>query len=379
MMTRFAKARGGAPWAPVGSPCHAVRRWMAAAVVGALATLPIGIPKIYAQEKPLRIGVLALGPRWMPAWRCGPLETQGTAPEARAEALDPNVPGLKGDLEKLGYVEDRPENKDKPGRRFLLDVRTGNLEALRRFAQQFTQQRVDLILAITTPPALVAQEATRANPIPIIFTAVSDPVGEGFAQSLSRPGGRMTGISTQLIQGSGKRVEMFKEMVPGMRRVLTMYKADYRVAEQSMTEMRMAAADQGMTLVEKHASNRTEVQAVLSEIRRGGVDGFIFAVDAVAVSNADLVIDRGLRQRVPIFGILDFMAEWGALGAYGPSPYQQGRRAAYYVDKIARGTKPGDLPVEPMDPTFVVNLRTAACLGLALPPAVLHQADRVIR
>jgi putative ABC transport system substrate-binding protein len=315
----------------------------------------------------------------MPVWHCGPRDPRQAAAEARADVLDPSVLGFRDELEKLGYVEDRPDTRGKTGRRFVLEIRQGNLEAVRRFAQQLAQERVDLILAFPTLPVRAAQEATRASPIPIVFTAVSDPVRDGFAQSLSRPGGWITGVSTQLIQGSGKRVEVFKEMVPRLRRLLAIYQADFAVAQQSLTEMRKAALQLEVSLVEKHVKNREEVQAALADVRRDTVDGIVFPVDAVLVANADLVVEKSLEQGVPAFGILDFIAEWGALAAYGPSPYQAGRRAAHYADKIFKGMKPGDLPVEPLDPTFVVNLKAAACLGVSVPPTLLHQADRVIR
>ncbi len=331
------------------------------------------------QENPIRIGVLGLGPRRMPVWHCGPRDPHQDVPEPRLESPPIDAVGLRDELEKLGYVEDRPENKAKPGRRFVLDVRQGNLDEVKRYAQQFAQERVDIIFAITTLPTKAAQEATQANPIPIVFVAVSEPVGDGLAQSLARPGGLITGVSTQLIEGSGKRVEVFKEMLPGLRRLLTIYKPGFPVALRSMVEVRKVADDLGLRLREKHANNRQEIRAALADVRRDTVDGILFAVDSTLISNADLVLAKSLEQRVPAFGIIDFLAEWGALAAYGPSPYQQGRRAAYYVDKIVKGANVGDLPVEPLDPTFVVNLKAAACLGVTVPPAVLHQADRVIR
>ena len=374
---RYGKARTRRAF----SSAPAAARWAASALASlGLLVVPFFMsPAAIAQEKPLHIGALFLGPRKLPLWHCGPRDPRQPAPETRADAIDPGTLGFRDELEKLGYLEDRPGTKEKPGRRFVLDIRQGNLEAVKRFAQQFAQERVDLILATPTLPVRAAQEATRPNPIPILFTAVSDPVRDGFAQSLSRPGGWITGISTQLIQGSGKRVEVFKEMVPGLRRVLAIYQADFVVAQQSLAEMRKAATQLEVTLVERHAKNRAEVQAAVADVRRDTMDGIVFPVDAVLVANADLVVEKSLEQRVPAFGILDFMAEWGALGAYGPSPYQAGRRAAYYADKIFKGAKAGDLPVEPMDPTFVVNLKAAACLGVTVPPAVLHQADRVIR
>jgi putative tryptophan/tyrosine transport system substrate-binding protein len=101
--------------------------------------------------------------------------------------------------------------------------------------------------------------------------------------------------------------------------------------------------------------------------------------DSLIISNVDVILETSLERRVPAFALQDFMADWGALGAYGPSAYQAGGRDAFYVDKISKGVKPGDLPVEPVDPTFVINLKAAECLGISLPLEVLHQADRVIR
>ncbi len=373
-MARYASVRGARR-----GPSIAARRRVAVAAVGAIGLLFLGVSPAVGQEKPLRIGVLALGPRKVPSLRCRSQGPQQTAGEPQVEAVPADARGLRDELEKMGYVDDRPETKGKAGRRFVLTIGQGNLEAVKRYAQQFAQERVDVIFAFPTLPVRAAQEATRANPIPIVFTAVSDPVGDGFAQSLARPGGWITGVSTQLVQGSGKRVEIFKEMVPGARRLLTIYKPDFLVAQRSLAEMREAAPRVGIALLERHANTREELQAILSGVRRDGIDGIIFPVDAVLVANADLVLETSLKERVPAFGIVDFLAEWGALAAYGPSPYQSGRRAAYYVDKIARGAKPGELPVEPLDPTFVVNLKAAACLGVSIPPTLLHQADRVIR
>lgn len=373
------RPRGATRRASPAGPREGGPRRAAGAIVVAVALLLPGAPPPAAQEKPLRIGVLGLGPRKVPVWHCGPGDTRHAPAEPQPEAMPVDALGLRDELEKLGYVEDRPENRGKPGRRFVLEVRQGNLEMVRRYAQQFAQERVDLIFAFPTLPVRAAQEATRANPIPILFAAVSDPVRDGFAQSLSRPGGWITGISTQLVQGSGKRVEVFKEMLPGLRRLLAISQADFAPAQRSMAEMRKVAADLGIALLERHASSRAEVQAALADVRRERVDGIIIPADAIVTSNIDVVLETSLERRVPAFGILDFMAEWGALGAYGPSPYQAGRRVAHYVDKIVKGATPGELPVEPLDPTFTVNLKAAACLGVSIPPAVLHQADRVIR
>jgi putative ABC transport system substrate-binding protein len=211
------------------------------------------------------------------------------------------------------------------------------------------------------------------------MTGVSDPVGEGFVSSLARPGGFITGVSHQLVQGSGKRVELFREMVPGLRRLITMRQPGYGPSEKSLEEIRAVARQLQIQVLDWNVTSREELQAALAEARWEAGDGIMIIPDSLIISNVDLILETSLEQRVPAFGLQDFMADWGALGAYGPSAYQAGGRDALYVDKISKGAKPGDLPVEPVDPTFVINLKAAQCLGISLPLDVLHQADRVIR
>jgi putative tryptophan/tyrosine transport system substrate-binding protein len=122
-----------------------------------------------------------------------------------------------------------------------------------------------------------------------------------------------------------------------------------------------------------------ELRSSLAKARWQAGDGIMVVPDTHVISNIDLVLETSLEQRIPAFGVQDFMADWGALAAYGPSAYQSGTHSAIYVDKISKGANPGDIPVEPLDPTFVINLKVAECLGLSPPLEVLHQADRVIR
>jgi putative ABC transport system substrate-binding protein len=132
-------------------------------------------------------------------------------------------------------------------------------------------------------------------------------------------------------------------------------------------------------LLDWGVTSRDELQTVLAEARWQPGDGILIIPDTFIISNVDLVLETSLEQRVPTLGLQDYMADWGALAAYGPSAYQAGTHSAQYVDKISKGAKPGDLPIEPMDPTFVINLKAAECLGISLPLELLHQADRVIR
>jgi putative ABC transport system substrate-binding protein len=332
-----------------------------------------------AQEKPLRIGVLALGPRYEPVWRCGQADYEPGSEAPKAETTPSYVRGLLDGLQRLKYVEVQADGMGKGGRRFVLDLRTGTQQQVRQFAREFVAKRVDVIVAIATATVAIAQEETRGYSIPILMTGVSQPVGEGFVQSLARPGGFITGVSHQLSQGSGKRVELFKEMQPKLQHLISIRRPGYSVSEQSMSEIRAAADRLKIDVLDWGAASREELKAVLRNVRSDPSAGILISPDSLIISNLDVILETSLARRVPVFGLQDYMADWGALAAYGPSAFQAGAHVARYIDKISRGANPGDLPVEPIDPIFVVNLKTAECLAISPPLDLLRQADRIIR
>jgi len=365
-------------WTTSDRLCNGIRTHAATLLVA--VALLLGAPlSVSADEKPIRIGVLALGPRAVPAWHCGSDEYRLASAAARPEAVPPAVLGLRDELIRLKYVEDRLENAGIPGRRFALDIRMGTLQDLRVYAKEFVRKRVDMILAVATATVRIAQEETRDTPIPILMSAVSDPVGEGFARSLARPGGSITGVGHQMVQGSGKRVELFKQLTPALQRLITMRRPGYRPSEESMQDVRVVARELKMDLVDLEITSREELQSALAKTSWYSGDGIMVLPDTFIISNVDLILETSLEHRVPAFGLQDYMADWGALAAYGPSPYQSGAHDALYVDKINKGAKPGDLAIEPIDPTFVVNLRAAKCHGISPSLEVLRQADRIIR
>ncbi len=367
----------------VGGACSRAQiggEWPRCAAYLIIAGLLIIIPSAGAtQEKRIEIGVLALGPRPVPTWHCGPRDYQLASAERPREAMPFYVLGLHDELEKLKYVEDRPGNAGKPGRRFALELGVGTLKEVREYAREFVRRKVDMIVGVATLAVRVAQEETRGRSMPILMTGVSDPVGEGFVNSLARPGGFITGVSHQLVQGSGKRVELFRDMVPGLRRLITMRVPNYGPSEKSMEEIKAVAEQLKIEVLDWSVTSREELEAALAKFQWKPGDGIMILPDSLIISNVDVVLEASLERRIPAFGLQDFMADWGAIGAYGPSAYQAGGRDAFYVDKISKGVKPGDLPVEPVDPTFAINLKAAECLGISLPLEVLHQADRVIR
>jgi putative tryptophan/tyrosine transport system substrate-binding protein len=337
-----------------------------------------------AQEKTLEIGVLALGPRSVPAWRCGQEVPQPGEQGSRHETMPHYVLGLLDWLEKLKYVEAGPDGKPKKasagsGRRFAIDLRMGTAEELKSAARDFARKRVDIIVGVATLAVGIAQQETRGSQIPILMTGVSEPVTEGFVESLARPGGVITGVSHQLLQGSGKRVELFKEIVPGLRRLISMRMPSYSVSEKSVPETRAAAHRFNMKVVDYTVATRKELQTVLSELQPDRGDGILVSPDSLILSNVDLIIEYSLSHRIAAFAPMTHMVEWGILAAYGPSAFQAGAHVARYVDKISKGAKPGDMPVEPIDPTFVINLKAAKCLGVSIPLQVLQQADQVIQ
>ena len=332
-----------------------------------------------AQERPLEIGVLAFGPRPIPVWSCGSAPPAPGAAQPKQDTMPFYIVGLLEGLEKLHYVDSRSEKAGGAGRRVNLDIRMGNFQELKTHAQQLARKPVDMIVAVASAAVRIAQEETRGHPIPILFPGISDPVGEGFVQSLAHPGGLITGVSHQEVQGSGKRLELFKEMVPGLRRVVTLRRLGYRPSELALADVRVNAARLKIEIVDWAVENRDDLKAQLAKLTPDTADGLMILPDSLVISSLDLIIPASIAQRVPTFGLQDFMADWGALASYGPSARQAGGRVAQYIDKIAKGSKPGDLPVEPVDPLFSINLNVANCLGLTVPLEVLRQADRVIR
>jgi putative ABC transport system substrate-binding protein len=271
-------------------------------------------------------------------------------------------------LRELGWTE---------GRTVTIALRwaEGRNERFAEIADEFVREKVDIIVT-GGGAVLAAKQATST--IPIVFALANDPVGIGLVTSLSRPGGNITGLSQQATDLAGKRLELLREFVPGLRRFAILGNAGYPAAVLEMSEAEDAARKLGLnaTLLEIRRSEDIEPAFVRSQY---SAQALYVVADSLAGSNRTEINTRALRARLPtMHGIREYV-ETGGLMSYGPSISDLFRRAAELVDKILRGAKPADLPVEqPTKFELVVNLKIAKALNLDLPPMLLARADDVI-
>jgi len=229
---------------------------------------------------------------------------------------------------------------------------------------------------VATPPTLAAKQATAV--IPVVFAAVDDPVGTGLVASLARPGGNVTGLAMQSIDLAGKRLALLREVVPGLRRLAIIANAEYPFAMLEMAEFQTAARTLGLD-VAPFEIRRAEDIVPAFEALEGRADALYVVGDALVITHRIRINTLALAARLPTIHVAREFVESGGLMSYGPNFADLFRRAADYVDKILRGTKPAEIPVEqPTKFDLVINLTTAKALGLTIPESFLLRADEVI-
>jgi ABC-type uncharacterized transport system substrate-binding protein len=264
------------------------------------------------------------------------------------------------------------------GRTVAIEIRwaEGRNERLADTAAEFVRRKVDVIVTSATPPTVAAKQATSV--IPIVFAAVGDPVGAGLVESLARPGGNVTGLSLQQTDAVGKRLELLREVIPGLHRLAIMANSSNPSSGLDMREAQATAGTLGLESVTSEI-RRPEDIAPAFDALKGRVEALYVVNDPLVNTNRVRMITLALAARLPaIYGFREFV-EAGGLMSYGPNYSDLFRRAAGYVDKILRGAKPADLPVEqPTKFDFVINLTTAKALNLGVPPTLLALADEVI-
>jgi putative ABC transport system substrate-binding protein len=239
------------------------------------------------------------------------------------------------------------------------------------------QDRADIIFADHDDAVKAAQQATTH--IPIVFATVGDPVGLGLIQTFARPGGNLTGVDDLHLELGPKRLEVFQELIPRLKRVLFLYQATDAYSTAEAQELRTAARRLGMVLVEQAVRTQEEAQAAIAAVQPGEVDG-ILAPRCCALNIAGLVLEATTRRAIPTMFEAVFWVEHGALASYGPDLYTSGWMAARLVDKIIKGANPAEIPVE-VNPKIelAINLKVATALGLTLAPEALYRADRLVR
>jgi putative ABC transport system substrate-binding protein len=273
------------------------------------------------------------------------------------------------ELERLGWTQ---------GRNVAIEYRwtEGRNEPLTGMAAELVRLNVDVIVTDSTPTTLAAKQATSV--IPIVFGAVGDPVGAGLVASLARPGGNVTGLSNQSPDLASKRLELLREVVPGLRRLGILINVTNAGAVAEMHGVEAAAAVFGLDVAKLEVQQAADFEAAIQGFSGPGLALYV-ALDALANSYALRINTLALGQRLPTMHGTREQLEAGGLMSYGPDALDFRRRAADYVDKILRGAKPADLPVEqPTKFELVVNLTTARALGLTISPAFLARADAVI-
>jgi putative ABC transport system substrate-binding protein len=304
-------------------------------------------------------------------FRLGVLVT-GTAAHSPAPDL-PSLPAWKPFLDgmrELGYVY---------GQHFGAEVRSaqGRPERLPRLATELVALDIDVILANSTPDVLAAKNATST--VPIVMTTPGDPVGDGLVASLARPGGNLTGLTLAVVELSGKRLEILKETVPRLRRVAVFTVPGFAQTERGFAETQAAARRLGVQVQRVEVGDGSGLQAGFNAAKRNGADGVIVQSHTTYIGLRARISELAIAHRLPtMFSFRDHV-EAGGLMAYGVNIADLARRAAAYVDKILRGAKPADLPIQqPTKWELVINIKTAKALGLTIPPSVLARAPELI-
>jgi ABC-type uncharacterized transport system substrate-binding protein len=277
---------------------------------------------------------------------------------------------LKQGLANLGWVE---------GRNIFFEFRypEGKPDSLATLAAELVGANVDVIVTSGTEPTQAARNAT--NTIPIVMAQIGDAVGAGLVVSLARPGGNVTGLTLVATEQSTKRLELIKEVLPDVVRAAVIWNGSNASHRLQLMEMEPAAPMLGLQLQSLPARSAGEIETSIAAAAHGRAELIITMDDLLILFNRPRIVELAMRQKIPVVGEFRALADAGALLSYAPYTPAMWRRAANYIDKIFKGAKPADLPVEqPIKFELVVNLKTAKALGLKIPGSFLLRADEVI-
>jgi putative ABC transport system substrate-binding protein len=303
-------------------------------------------------------------------------EAQQTGKVPRIGILSGGAPGSGGvrvlleALRDVGLAE---------GRGAVFDIRytEGRTERFSVFAAELVNLRVDILIAAGTPGAIAAKQATST--IPVVMVAVSDPVGSQLVASLARPGGNITGLSLLAPELSAKRLDLLKQALPQVSRIAVLWNVSNEGMMLRFRETQTAARSLGVTLESVGVRTPDEFAEAFGRLTKGRPDALLVLADTVTIGQSKSIVQFAEANRIPAIYEQKSFVDAGGLMAYGIDVLDQYRRVAMYVDRILKGAKPADLPVEqPRKFELVINLKTAKTLGVTISPSVLHRADQIV-
>jgi putative ABC transport system substrate-binding protein len=327
-----------------------MRRLAAISLLVSVAFAPVAPTLAQSSDKVWRLGVLTL-----------PTGASSPVFETFRSVVFP-------ELATQGYVE---------GRNLAIEIRVGAPDKLPELARELVATRPDVVIAVSSWAVRAVQEASQTTPIVGSFIGV-DPIAAGFATSLARQGSNITGIVMLAPELDGKRVDVLHQTVPSARRIAALARSR-QLEASNLAEMEKAAIQADLELITFYAAAPEEFPAAFVKMREAGVEALAISSVPEFAGNAATLAAEAIASRLPTVCEWDWMAHEGCLLGYGPDFAELRRRTTYYVVQIFRGASPGELPLEqPTHFKFTVNLKTAAALGLTIPPAILARADEVI-
>ena len=332
----------------------------------------------YLQYSPARRAMLVASVAWPALAWTGAVRAQSPARVRRIGLLSLYSPSVTASwhrafasgLRDLGWVEGKNISIEY---RYAEDKR----DRLSALAADLVRLKVDVIVASSTPEAQASRDTTRS--IPIVMVIPGDPVASGLIESLARPGGNITGLATMSPQLAGKRIELLKEIVPKLSRAAVIWNPQSEVSILQWKEIQAPARQLGVQLHSLEVRSADDFDRAFKDANAARVGALILFAAPVVTTNLKRIADFAAKSRLPSMFQFSYFADAGGLVAYGPHREDLYRRSATYVDKILKGAKPGDLPVElPTKFELVINMKTAKAIGVTIPQSILVRADRVI-
>ena len=312
-----------------------------------LLSVLVSVSVCWAQSAPYRIGVLTPGGNFTPIFD-----------------------GLREGLDRSGFRERQDVT-------FVIEDTKGEVSGLGDRAKKLIEGRADVLFVVTTAHALAAKRATST--VPIVFAMVGEPVGDGLVASFPSSRNNLTGVTSNVTQLSGKRLEILKEIKPGIKRVLVLTQPREVTAERAFGVLEDAARKQRIQLARRDVTSREEIERTLAQISKGSVDAIQHLSSVLITGHIDLLVEKAVKDKIPMATQEATLVKKGILFSYGPDFRFVGAQAARLVAKVLKGEKTSDIPIETPEKFFLaVNVTTAKTIGLKIPRNVLERVDRVV-